>query len=66
MEEERREEKRLKREQDDLILQWETCDRLVQGLNDFIKDAVMNPKGDSEVDEDLSGAQVIWSKRNNY
>ena len=51
-------------EQDNLILQWETCDRLAQGLNDFIKDRVMNPT--DKVVEDLSGAQFIWSRENRY
>lgn len=37
---------------------------LAQGLNDYIKDAVMNPK--DEADEDLSDAQVIWSRANRY
>jgi len=43
------------------------------GLNDFIKDIVINPKNEGAEDEqtevekeDLSGALVIWSERNQY
>ena len=96
--EERKGEKRVRKEQDSLILQWETCDRSAQGmqalypdsllmadffepgLNDFIKDTVMNPKDEeaedeedeeaedeeAKVKEDLSGAKVIWGEGNQY
>ena len=51
------------KEQENLILEWETCYRLAQGLNDLIKDAIMNPKDEGE---DLSNAKVIWGPKNHY
>ena len=49
--------------QENIIFEWETCDRLAQGLNDLIKDAVMNSDSDTE---DFSEARVIWSAKNQY
>ena len=48
-----------------LILALLLADYFDLGLNDFIKDAIMNPEVEEvEEVEDLSGTKIIWDDKN--
>jgi len=60
-----KEEQRQRRENESApIYQWETCSRLAQAINDFLKNVIQATSPDSKCEEEckLARAQSIWDR----